>query len=348
MTETLIRQDGRAGRITLNRPDALNALTHDMCLAIETALDNWRDDPSIALLVIDGAGDRAFCAGGDIAQLYATGRAGNANFGRQFWRDEYRMNAKLFEFPKPVVSFLHGFTMGGGVGVGCHGSHRIVCDNSRIAMPECGIGLVPDVGGSLILGRAPGRLGEYLGVTGDRMDASDAIHAGFADYYIPQPTWETLKTTLCQTGDLHAVDAAALPPPPSRLASWQADIDATFGGERLGDCIRSFARHPSAAVTLATTAIRRNSPLSMCVTIDLIHRVRARDSIRYALEMEYRFTHRALDQSDILEGIRAAIIDKDKSPKWRHSGWDAVPGRDVMAMLQPITDAKLIFERDPT
>ncbi|RMD91318.1 MAG: enoyl-CoA hydratase/isomerase family protein, partial [Alphaproteobacteria bacterium] len=164
--EILIRKEGRAGRITLNRPEALNALTWPMVTAIEQALDAWADDDELALIVIDGAGERAFCAGGDIAELYRTGRAGDYDYGRRFWRDEYRMNAKLFHFPKPVVTFLHGFVMGGGVGVGCHGSHRIVCEGSVVAMPECGIGLVPDVGGSLILARAPGRLGEYLGTTG--------------------------------------------------------------------------------------------------------------------------------------------------------------------------------------
>jgi enoyl-CoA hydratase len=186
MTDDIeIRTEGRAGRITLNRPQALNALTWDMCTRIEAALDAWASDDAVAMLVIDAAGDKAFCAGGDIAEMYATGTAGDYEYGRRFWADEYRMNAKLFNFPKPVATFLQGFTMGGGVGVGCHASHRIVCDTSRIAMPECGIGLVPDVGGSLILARAPGRLGEYLGVTAARMGPGDAIHAGFADYFVP-------------------------------------------------------------------------------------------------------------------------------------------------------------------
>ncbi len=178
MTDIDIRQQGRAGRITLNRPKALNALTYDMIRAIEAALDAWRDDDAVKLILIDAIGDRAFCAGGDIADLYRTGTAGDFAYGQQFWRDEYRMNAKLAEYPKPVVSFLQGFTMGGGVGVGCHASHRIVGDTSQIAMPECGIGLVPDVGGSLILARAPGHLGEYLGLTASRMGPGDAIHVG--------------------------------------------------------------------------------------------------------------------------------------------------------------------------
>jgi enoyl-CoA hydratase/carnithine racemase len=196
-----IRKEGRAGRITLARPRALNALTWEMCLAIEAALDGWRDDAEVALLVIDAEGERAFCAGGDVAAVHARAVAGDHDYGRRFWTDEYRMNAKLFNFPRPVASFMQGFVMGGGVGVGGHASHRVVGESAQVAMPECGIGLVPDVGGSLLLARAPGRLGEYLGVTGARMGPGDAIHAGFADYFVPEAAWEALKAELCATGD---------------------------------------------------------------------------------------------------------------------------------------------------
>ena len=147
MSDISIRITGRAGRITLTRPKALNALTYEMCLAIEDALDAWREDDAVDLVVMDAEGDRAFCSGGDIAELYATGTKGDFAYGRRFWADEYRLNAKIFAYPKPVVSFLQGFTMGGGVGLGCHGSHRVVGESSQIAMPECGIGLLPDVGG---------------------------------------------------------------------------------------------------------------------------------------------------------------------------------------------------------
>ena len=159
MSDIDIRVHGRVGRITLNRPKALNALTWEMCRAIERALDAWAADDAVAMLLIEGEGEKAFCAGGDLAEMYASGRRGDWSYGRRFWTDEYRMNLKLFRFPKPVASFLQGFTMGGGVGVGCHGSHRIVGETSKIAMPECGIGLVPDVGGSLILAcaRLPNR-----------------------------------------------------------------------------------------------------------------------------------------------------------------------------------------------
>ena len=172
MTDISIRITGHAGRITLQRPEALNAMTYDMCCAIEAAMDAWAHDDAVKLVILDADGDRAFCSGGDIAELYATGTKGDYAYGQTFWADEYRLNHKIFHYPKPVVSFLQGFTMGGGVGIGCHGSHRIVGDSSQIAMPECGIGLVPDVGGTLMLALAPGRLGEYLCTTAARMTPS--------------------------------------------------------------------------------------------------------------------------------------------------------------------------------
>lgn len=336
MTDIHIRKEGRAGRITLDRPQALNALTWDMCLAIEGALDRWADDPSVALLMIDATGDKAFCAGGDIQEMYATGLTGDFDYGQRFWRDEYRMNAKMFHFPKPVVTFLQGFTMGGGVGVGCHGSHRIVCESSRISMPEVSIGLVPDVGGSLILSRARGRLGEYLGLTADQMDAGDAIHAGFADYFIPHEAWAPLKSALCETGDWEAVDRAALPAPESRLAAWQADIDMVFGGEELGDIWRAMPANPPEALVHAQKLMSRNSPLAQSVTVGLIHKVRGSDTIEAALDHEFRYTSRSMEHGDFLEGIRAAIIDRDRTPKWRHESWDKVAGADVVRMIYPV------------
>ncbi|MGJ8611929.1 MAG: enoyl-CoA hydratase/isomerase family protein [Octadecabacter sp.] len=337
MTDLNIRKDGTAGRITLTRPDALNALTHDMCLAIETALDTWANDPTIALLIIDAAGDKAFCAGGDIQDMFDAGRRGDFSYGEKFWRDEYRMTAKLFHFPKPVVTLLQGFTMGGGVGVGCHGSHRIVCETSQIALPEVSIGLVPDVGSSLILARAPGRIGEYLGLTGDRMDAADAIHAGFADYYIPQADWPALIETLTKTGDWNAIDAAAQTPPDSRLATWQADIDAVFGGQSFADIQRAMPADLPPALDHAQTLMGRNSPLSLCATVGLIHKARMTDSIDAALMHEFSFTSRAMERGDFIEGIRAAVIDRDHTPNWRHATWGDVTGADVVAMTYPNT-----------
>lgn len=340
MTDILIRKDGFAGRITLNRPKALNALTWEMCLAIERALDAWADDDAVRLLVIDGAGDRGFCSGGDIAEMYASGRRGDFDYGRKFWRDEYRMNAKLFEFPKPVISFLQGFTMGGGVGVGCHGSHRIVCDNSQIAMPECSIGLIPDVGGSLLLARAPGRMGEYLGTTCTRMGPGDAIHCGFADYFLPINEWDTLKKVLCESGDCEAVDRVAITPPQSPLALRQQAIDQNFSGEALIDILNSL-EHVGDHETIRQ--ISQNSPLSTVCAIELIHRVRARDDIRFALAQEFRFTARGAEHGDFLEGIRAAIIDRDRNPRWKHKDPRAVSGAEMSNMLMPLGADELSF-----
>ncbi|QXT38676.1 enoyl-CoA hydratase/isomerase family protein [Gymnodinialimonas ceratoperidinii] len=330
-----IRIEGRAGRITLTRPKALNALSYDMCLAIEVALDAWAEDDAVALVMIDAEGERAFCAGGDIQEMYETGTAGNFEYGRRFWADEYRMNAKMFRFPKPVVAFMQGFTMGGGVGIGCHGSHRIVCESSQMAMPECGIGLVPDVGGTLLLARAPGRLGEYLGVTATRMGPGDAIHAEFADYYVPEAEWPALKAELL-SGDHEAVDRAAATPPESTLKEAQAGIDHLFGGETLRDVLIDIAHAPSEIGEAALKKMQRNSPLAMACTIELVHRARMRDDIEHALRNEYRFTARSMERGDFLEGIRAAIIDKDRSPKWKHAAPADVTLMEVAQMLQPL------------
>ncbi|WP_417269582.1 enoyl-CoA hydratase/isomerase family protein [Celeribacter sp.] len=335
-TELNISRDGMAGRITLERPDALNALTPTMCDAISAALGSWAKDDAISLLIIDAEGDKAFCAGGDIAQVYAEGVAGNAGFAQEFWRREYHMNAALFHFPKPVVTFLHGYTMGGGVGVGCHGSHRIVDHSSRVALPECAIGLVTDVGGTLLLARAPGRLGEYLAATAFRMGPQDAIYAGFADYLIPRKTWPDLIAALSQTGDLDLIDASALPTDDAPLKVLQPQIDAHFAGTTLRDILNALDHSDApdfAAQTLAF--MEKNDPLAMTASVELVQRARGVDTIEAALEQEFRFTYRAVKDADILEGIRARIIDRDSAPNWSHTLRD-VPALTVSTLLRPL------------
>ncbi len=346
MADILIGKEGRAGRITLNRPQALNALTYEMCLKIDRALIDWAGDPEVALVLIEAAGERAFCAGGDIAEMYATGTRGDFGYGRRFWADEYRMNARIAEYPKPVVSFLQGFTMGGGVGVGCHGSHRIVGESSQVAMPECGIGLVPDVGGSFLLATAPGRFGEYLGTTGARMGPEDAILAGFADRFVPEAEWPALKARLIGTGDPDAVPDAAREAPPGRLAALRPEIDALFAGATLGDIARALADADTAFAAEALAALSRASPLSAACTVEMIRRLRGRATMRAALAMEYRFTFRSMGRADFIEGIRAAIIDKDRNPRWRHAGPGAVPAEDVEQMLAPLGADELTFGED--
>jgi enoyl-CoA hydratase len=348
MAEVEIRVEGRSGRVTLNRPQALNALNHDMCLKITAALNAWRSDSDIALILIDAVGDRAFCAGGDLAEMYETGCRGDFSYGRTFWADEYRMNAQIAEYPKPVVSFLHGFTMGGGVGVGCLGSHRIVGESALIAMPECSIGLVPDVGGSAILATAPGRLGEYLGITCSRMGPADAIFAGFAECFVPEAGWTRLIELLINSGDVEAITAFRGAAPAGKLENLGPEIDSHFGGETLGDIVRSLKHSCTAFAAETLKSIGRVSPLSAACTVEMIHRIRAVPALRRALEMEYRFTYRSMELADFLEGIRAKIIDKDHEPHWRHDGPEAVPAADVARMLMPLGNATLTFEGNDT
>ena len=332
MSDLLLRIEGHAGRATLNRPAALNALTYDMANALEAALDQWRDDPLVQLVVIDAVGPRAFCAGGDIADLYATGKAGDVAFGQRFWADEYRLNAKLSEYPKPIVTLMQGFTMGGGVGVGCHASHRIVGESAQISMPECGIGLVPDVGGSRLLARAPGRMGAYLGLTTARMGPGCAIRAGFADHFVPEADWPALISQICATG---RPDIPQHPTPDAPLFSHQTEVDRLFVASSLHSLLADLANDPGDFAAATRKSILRNSPLSIAATLLMLPRLASSTSIRDALTLEYRFTARAMAEGDFLEGIRAAIIDKDRAPKWRHDATQDLTAA-AEAMLAPL------------
>ena len=342
MADLVCRIEGRAGRITFARPRALNALSHAMALAIEAARDAWRDDAKVGLVLNDAEGERAFCAGGDIAEMHAAGMAGDVAGPRAFWRDEYRMNAKIADYPKPVVTLMQGFVMGGGVGVGCHATQRVVGETTQVAMPESGIGLVPDVGGSLLLARAPGRLGEYLTLTAGRMGAADAIHAGFADHFVPQAHWPALSSRLVATGDVAAVAEVARPAPAGTLAAQAPAIDALFSGADLAAIRAALTAAEGELAAAALRAVDRNSPLSMACGLEMIRRLRAPGTtIRDALALEYRFTHRAVPEADFLEGVRAQIIDKDRSPRWKHARPEDVTAAEVAHMLAPLGPEEL-------
>ena len=344
MSDINIRKTGCIGRITLTRPDALNALNIEMVDAISAALSGWAEDDEIAMVVIDGVGDKAFCAGGDIADIYAALVAGDPSVARDFWRAEYRMNAALFTFPKPVASFLQGYTMGGGVGVGCHASHRVVGASSTIAMPEVSIGLVPDVGGSLLLARAPGWVGEYLGCTATRMSAGDAIFAGFADYFIDEARWPKLIETLEKTGDWTVIDRFSEVAPASDLEAQYTDINRFFDGDRLRDTLILLRASDSDFARETLKKLERNAPLATCGAMELVHRARVRERIDEALRGEFRFAYRLAEQGDFQEGIRAAIIDRDRTPKWAHATLEAPSVTEVAAMLLPLGAQELSLE----
>ncbi len=333
----ITRKQGRAGRLTFNREEALNALDHGMAMVIAEALDAWRDDPQVDLVLIDAKGERAFCSGGDIAAVYRSGIVGDYRPGQNFWRDEYRMNAKIAEYPKPIVAFMQGFVMGGGVGVGGHARHRIVGESTQVAMPESGIGLIPDVGGTLLLARAPGHIGKYLGVTGTRMNAADAIHAGFADLFLPEATWERVKTALIETGDVSALPASATPDTPSALAAQAPEIERIFMGEDIHAIAAALTGSDSTFAQKAGMAVARNSALSMEATLRLIRLSRAANTIRAALGYEFRFTFRSAEMGDFLEGVRAQIIDKDRNPQWQYS-LDSLADSAVARMLEPLPE----------
>ena len=336
MKDINIRITGRAGRITLQRPDALNAMTYEMCTAIEAALMDWQHNDAVDLVIIDALGTRAFCAGGDIADLYQSGLDKNYAFGQKFWADEYRLNALIARYPKPYIAFMQGFTMGGGVGISCHGSHRIVGETSQIAMPECGIGLVPDVGGSYILARAPGHLGEYLGLTADRMGPKDAIEVGFADYFIPQDRWAALTQELEKTGDAEAVKTYIDKAPAGKLADALPMINSVFQSGDLSTIVSELSHQDSSFAEKTLKAMGRNSPLSMACALKIIDHLRDKSGdLEMALHCEYRFTARAMEFGDFLEGIRAAIIDKDRTPNWQHH-MSSVTSADIEHMLSPL------------
>lgn len=326
-----IRKIGRIGQITLQRPEALNAVSHKMVLAMDEALEAWRNDDDVACVLIDADGTKAFSAGGDLQYMHETASKGDFEASRTFWRDEYRLNAKISAYPKPYVALCQGFTMGGGVGVALHGSHRVVGESSRVAMPECAIGLVPDVGGTHLLANAPGHLGEYLGLTGYRMNASDALHAGFADFCVPEALWREMVEALIETGDTSVIQSMAEDPEDGTLMGLQARVDHCFGKSSLQEIIASLPDDDWGQATLK--AIRAGSPISANCTLELVHRARRDGTIEGALKQEYRFTSRSASEGDFIEGIRAAIIDKDRNPRWQHGSVEAVSASEVAAML---------------
>lgn len=340
--DVVIRVEGAAGSITLNRPRALNALTLGMVRDIWQALLAWRDDPSVELVILEGAGDRGLCAGGDVRWLYDSRTAGSGA-AMTFWREEYQLNALIHRYPKPFIPFMDGIVMGGGIGLSAHaqGGVRIVTERSELAMPETSIGLIPDVGGTWLLARAPGAVGAYLGLTGERMLGAGTIFAGFADHFVPSERLADLKRSLVVARAANVagiVSAASVPPPHSDLADRAPMIDRLFAHHSVPAIFAALESEASDWSKKVLAALRARSPLALAATLDAIQAARRLGSLEAALDREFRVCRRLFEGGEFIEGVRALIIDKDRNPHWRPASIaDLVPAT-VTALSAPFED----------
>ena len=332
--EILTRIDGRVGFVTLNRPKAINSLTQGMVTAMDATLTDWADDDRVGAVVVAGAGDRGLCAGGDVVAIYHSAQADGAQ-ARQFWFDEYRLNARIGRFPKPYVALMDGIVMGGGLGIGMHGSVRVVTDTSKIAMPEVGIGLIPDVGGTLLLSRTPGLLGLHVALTGAPFSGADAIALGFADHYVPHAQLQAFSTAIVADGVSPALRAYAEEPPSSELGAQREWIDDCFAGETISDIITALRSHDEGSAHDAADLISTRSPIALAVTLASVRRAADYTNLEEALIAEYRVSCAAVRSHDLVEGIRAQVVDKDRNPKWSPASLAAVTDEDVAAYFQP-------------
>jgi enoyl-CoA hydratase len=335
-SEIIARIEGAAGRITLNRPKALNALNHDMVRVITEALTQWRDDERVRHVVIDGSGERAFCAGGDIRAVYDMIPI-DPELARSYWRDEYRLNAMIARYPKPYVAIMDGFCLGGGVGLSAHGSHRIVTERSQVGMPETAIGFTPDVGGSWLLAYAPGHAGEYMAATVYRMNAADAIYAGFADALIASVDISRLVADLCagRSAD-DTMRSFSAQPGPCPLAMQQASIDRAFGASTIQEAVSRLAKVKEAWEEEALKKIASHSPVSLSCAHYSVRLARGHSCVEESLDHEYRYAHRCTGLHDFREGVRAMIVDKDGKPQWQPARLDDVRMSDVEALFAPL------------
>jgi enoyl-CoA hydratase/carnithine racemase len=320
--DLIVRREGSAGIIRLNRPKALNAMTLEMSLGIDAALDQFEADPAVALVLLEGAGERGLCAGGDIRGLWESSKVGG-DLGKVFWRQEYVMNARIAKFPKPYVAFMDGLVMGGGVGLSAHSSHRVVTERTKLAMPEVGLGFFPDVGGTWLLSHSPGELGTYFGLTGQTMNGPDAIHARFADAVVPSAKWPALREALTKVraGVTSAevkklIDGFATGETAGPVAAMQATIDKWFAYDRMQDIVAALQRDGSELAQATLKTLSEKSPRGMVVTLKLLRLARAAKSLEECLVREYRAALQVFASDDFREGVRAAVIDKDRNPKW--------------------------------
>ena len=336
------------GLMTLNRPKALNALSHGMILEMERVMPQWEKNPAVKAVVLRGSGDRAFCAGGDVAGLYREMRDNpSGTVRRDFFRDEYIVNRRIYRFAKPWISLIDGIDMGGGVGLSVHGSHSVASEKFLFAMPETTIGLFPDVGGGYFLSRLPGALGTFLALTSHRLKAADAQWAGIVDAYVPSAAMNELQAAL-GAADLSGPDAnrkvdaviarfAADPGMPT-LPAMMPDIDRCFSAETLQEIVDKLRKHPGDWAQKQLAALMKLSPISMAITLEQLKRC-ANRSFEDSMTIEYRMSQNCMrPDHDFFEGVRALLIDKDQKPRWNPPTIEGVTQAMIEAHFKPVSN----------
>ncbi|MDT0386330.1 enoyl-CoA hydratase/isomerase family protein [Streptomyces sp. DSM 41921] len=337
----LFHTAGRAAHITLNRPRALNALTHTMVRRIDEALTAWEADPAVETVVLTGAGERGLCAGGDIRAIHDDARHGDGSATRAFWRDEYRLNARIARYPKPYLAVMDGIVMGGGVGVSAHGGVRVVTERSQVAMPETGIGFVPDVGGTYLLARAPGELGTHLALTGSRADAADALLCGLADHHVPSAALRPFLDSLAELPVSEALARVERTAPRGTLHDQRDWIDACYAADTVEEIVRRLLAHGDPAAKEAAETLHAKSPTALKVTLASLRRARELGPLERVLDQEYRVSCAALGTPDLVEGIRAQVVDKDRRPRWSPNDLAEVTDADVERFFTPLGACEL-------
>lgn len=319
--DVLFEVRGRLAHITLNRPRAINAVTHEMVAAIGDALHGWALDDGISTVLLTGNGTRGLCAGGDVTQLHGRVAADDVASAVAFLRDEYRVDNLIADYPKPFVAIMNGFVLGGGIGLSGHASHRVVTDDSALGMPEVSIGLTPDVGGSWLLSRAPRELGTYLALTARTASATEAIELGLADSFVPSDRLSTLVASLEELPADEAVAALRAEPPRGARASGGLVSDASwiepaFAHDTVGEILDALAATPESAAAETAALIRTKSPTAVAVTLESLRRARELPTLEACFTQELRIMAHALAHPDFREGVRAQVIDKDRTPRW--------------------------------
>jgi enoyl-CoA hydratase len=349
--DLIVRREGAAGVIRLNRPKAINAVTLEMFRDVDKALDAFEADPAVGLILLEGAGERGLCAGGDIRALYESSQT-RGDLGKILWREEYILNARIAKFAKPYVAFMDGIVMGGGVGLAAHGSHRIVTDRTKLAMPEVGLGFFPDVGGTWLLSHSPGEIGTYFGLTGQTMNGPDAVYAGFADAVVPAAKLAGMREALTKiraganfTDVKSVIDGFATGETAGPVATLQSGIDSWFAHDRMEDIFAALHRDGSELALATLKTLNEKSPRGMVVTLKLLRLARASSSLQECLVREYRAALEVFASDDFREGVRAAVIDKDRSPKWSPPRIEDVTPEMVTPYFANLGKDELVFNK---